>query len=281
MMSMTAKPMRMAAAGLSLLSVAACAEGQYNEQIGGIAGAAAGAYVGSQVGSGTGRDIAMVAGALLGYWAGSTLARRLTEQDRSVMGQTTNRALSTAPNNQTVTWSNPESGNSGSVTPTSSYKTASGRLYDTGEFDGHMTLALEHAPSFSPLICYEIVFPGDLGPDIAQADFMLNLTNDAWFDHSIGPAQHFHHAQLRAVEEGIPLVRAANSGISAVVDAYGRVRTMAREGEVAILDSGLPGRIDGTLYQFLRPWPFIFLTGLFAALALLGRRRLRPGQSLE
>ncbi|MCP5432058.1 MAG: glycine zipper 2TM domain-containing protein [Alphaproteobacteria bacterium] len=119
--------MRMAAAGLSLLSVAACAEGQYNEQIGGIAGAAAGAYVGSQVGSGTGRDIAMVAGALLGYWAGSTLARRLTEQDRSVMGQTTNRALSTAPNNQTVTWSNPESGNSGSVTPTSSYKTASGQ----------------------------------------------------------------------------------------------------------------------------------------------------------
>ncbi|MCC0025014.1 MAG: apolipoprotein N-acyltransferase [Hyphomicrobiaceae bacterium] len=136
-------------------------------------------------------------------------------------------------------------------------------------------------PAFQPLICYEIVFPGDLGPDIAQADFMLNLTNDAWFDHSIGPAQHFHHAQLRAVEEGIPLVRAANSGISAVVDAYGRVRTMAREGEVAILDSGLPGRIDGTLYQFLRPWPFIFLTGLFAALALLGRRRLRPGQSLE
>ncbi|NWG46232.1 MAG: glycine zipper 2TM domain-containing protein [Alphaproteobacteria bacterium] len=105
----------------------ACADGRYNETLGGLAGAAAGAAVGSQVGSGSGRDIAMVAGALLGYWAGSTIARRLTERDRAYMGQTTDRALSTASNDQTLAWSNPESGNSGTVTPTQTYQTAQGQ----------------------------------------------------------------------------------------------------------------------------------------------------------
>ena len=66
-------------------------------------------------------------------------------------------------------------------------------------------------PPFLPLICYEAVFPGDLGP-VAGAEFIVNLTNDGWFDRSIGKEQHFHHARIRAVEEGKPMLRLANTG---------------------------------------------------------------------
>jgi len=73
----------------------------------------------------------------------------------------------------------------------------------------------EGKAGFLPLICYEAVFSGDLGSEINQAKFILNITNDAWFDGSIGPLQHFYHARLRAVEHGVAMVRVANSGVSA------------------------------------------------------------------
>lgn len=74
-----------------------------------------------------------------------------------------------------------------------------------------------------PLICYEVIFPGELASAAAGADFILNVTNDAWFGDTPGPYQHFRQAQLRAVEFGLPLVRAANNGISAVIGADGRI----------------------------------------------------------
>lgn len=74
-----------------------------------------------------------------------------------------------------------------------------------------------------PLICYEAIFPGDVGAAVAGADVILNVTNDAWFGDTPGPYQHFRQAQVRAVERGLPLIRAANNGISAVVSPDGRI----------------------------------------------------------
>jgi apolipoprotein N-acyltransferase len=74
-----------------------------------------------------------------------------------------------------------------------------------------------------PLICYEAIFPDEVAGAAAGADFILNVTNDAWFGDTPGPYQHFRQAQLRAVEFGIPLARAANNGVSAVVGADGRI----------------------------------------------------------
>ncbi len=101
-------------------------------------------------------------------------------------------------------------------------------------------MTLPGAPSFAPLICYEIIFPGAAVPDGPRPGFLLNLTNDAWFGETPGPYQHFYHARVRAVEEGLPLVRSANTGISAVTDAYGRVLAFTKLNEKRAIDAQLP-----------------------------------------
>ncbi|MDH4411956.1 MAG: apolipoprotein N-acyltransferase [Rhizobium sp.] len=84
-------------------------------------------------------------------------------------------------------------------------------------------LRLPSGIALYPLICYEAIFPSEVAPDLAGASVILNVTNDAWFGSTPGPYQHFLQARLRAVEAGVPLIRVANSGISAVIDPYGRV----------------------------------------------------------
>ena len=96
-------------------------------------------------------------------------------------------------------------------------------------------------PPFSPLICYENVFSGAVVPAKAiRPGFLLMVTNTAWFGTSIGPAQHFAQARLRAVEEGLPAVQVANAGISGVIDPYGRVKNRLDLGTDGSLDADLP-----------------------------------------
>jgi apolipoprotein N-acyltransferase len=103
-------------------------------------------------------------------------------------------------------------------------------------------LALPGGRTLYPLICYEAIFPGEIGKDAQATDALLNITNDAWFGETPGPYQHFQQARLRAVETGVPMIRAANSGISAVIDARGNVVSGLSLGVRGFFDTILPGR---------------------------------------
>ncbi|GAB6052528.1 apolipoprotein N-acyltransferase [Magnetospira thiophila] len=128
---------------------------------------------------------------------------------------------------------------------------------------GPRSLRAPGLPPFSPLICYEVIFPGRVVDPEDRPQWLLNLTNDAWFGLSPGPYQHFAAARLRAVEEGLPLVRVANTGISGVVDPQGRV--------LAHLPLGSRGRLDSTLPLALESPPFFarFGNGPVVLLCLL------------
>ncbi len=126
-------------------------------------------------------------------------------------------------------------------------KLAAGRV-DYSPGPGLRTVRLPGTPPYSPLVCYEVIFPGAVVDAADRPDWILNVTNDAWFGISAGPHQHLAAAILRAVEEGLPLARVANTGISAVVDPYGRV--------VASLELGQGGIVDAVLPRPLPPTPF-------------------------
>ncbi len=131
-------------------------------------------------------------------------------------------------------------------------------------------------PVFLPLICYEAVFSGDLGP-VAEAQFLLNLTNDGWFAGSIGKAQHFHHVRLRSVEEGKPMIRLANTGLSAVIDPLGRLSAVMKPDEAGVLDTVPPRPIAPTLFSVWRHLPLYALILLVFAGAGLGRIKRKRG----
>ena len=105
---------------------------------------------------------------------------------------------------------------------------------------GRRTIELPNAPSVLPLICYEAIFPGNIKSRGGRPGWIVNLTNDGWFGISTGPHQHLQQARLRAIEQGLPLVRAANTGISVVIDPVGRIVAQLDLGVEGILDSRLP-----------------------------------------
>ena len=111
-------------------------------------------------------------------------------------------------------------------------------------------LTIPGLPAALPLICYEAIFPGAVPPDLRQASgFLLNVTNDGWFGVTPGPYQHLAQARVRSIEQGLPLLRAANTGISAIVDPYGRLVASLPLGVEGVLDGALPKRIDATLFS--------------------------------
>jgi apolipoprotein N-acyltransferase len=115
------------------------------------------------------------------------------------------------------------------------------------------------APSFLPLICYEIIFPGRVQNEKERPLWLINVTNDAWFGSSTGPYQHLHQARIRAVEEGLPVLRAANTGVSAVIDPFGRLLAQLDLDKAGALDHGLPRALPMTLYAKWRLPEFIML----------------------
>jgi apolipoprotein N-acyltransferase len=127
-------------------------------------------------------------------------------------------------------------------------------------------------PPVAPLICYEAIFPGEVRPVEGVPGLLVNVTNDAWFGLTPGPYQHFAQARLRAVEEGLPLVRAANNGISAVVDPYGRIVASLALGQVGTVDSSLPNPIGITTYTRFGDVTFAFLLVMTFVACLIGRR---------
>jgi apolipoprotein N-acyltransferase len=133
------------------------------------------------------------------------------------------------------------------------------------------TLAIPNAPRALPLICYEAVFPGDVAPGDDRPGWIVNLTNDGWFGISTGPYQHLQQARLRAIEEGLPVVRAANTGISAVIDPLGRMVARLGLGVEGVLDSSLPSAIPPTIYARSGDIPAAIIVA--AALILAIRRR--------
>jgi len=124
---------------------------------------------------------------------------------------------------------------------------------------GPRTMTVPGAPPVGPLICYEIIFPREVTTSPRPA-WLVNLTDDSWFGPDTGPMQHLLIARVRAIEEGLPIVRAANSGISAVIDAHGRVRASLALGLRDIVDSGLPVALSPPL--FVRYGNVILLTFL-------------------
>ena len=139
--------------------------------------------------------------------------------------------------------------------------------------DSFTTLSLPGLPAFSPLICYEAIFPGDVTGPGARPAWLLNVTNDAWFGTSSGPYQHLTSARLRTVEEGLPMIRAANTGVSAVIDAFGRVVAsleMEREG---VIDHTLPPPRAQTLYARWHDWTLLALLAILVLFVVAARPR--------
>ncbi len=137
---------------------------------------------------------------------------------------------------------------------------------------GRRAMELANAPRALPLICYEAIFPDEVAARGDRPGWIINLTNDGWFGISTGPYQHLQQARLRAIEQGLPVVRAANTGISAVIDPMGRVVARLGLGVEGVLDSSLPAAIAPTIYARSGDIPTAMIVA--AALILVIRRRV-------
>ncbi len=139
-------------------------------------------------------------------------------------------------------------------------------------------LSIPGLPPVAATICYEAIFPGEIVAEGPRPNLILNVTNDAWFGQTPGPYQHFAQARLRAVEEGLPLVRAANTGISAVIDPFGRIVDKLPLGVEGVLDTSLPVAEPLTLYSV---WGRFSLTATLGICLILLIARRRHQSSLN
>lgn len=130
-------------------------------------------------------------------------------------------------------------------------------------------LTLKNLPPFRPLVCYEVIFSDEV-PDLHnRAKWFLNITNDGWYGNSAGPYQHLQMTRIRAIENGMPLLRVANTGISAVVDSYGRMLQTLSYGVRGIIDTKLPKPLPvKNVYFLLWDWFFVVIRFLIFLLCL-------------
>jgi len=147
-----------------------------------------------------------------------------------------------------------------------------GRGYSAGP--GPQLIEIAGLGRALPLICYEGVFARELRAPQGRPDFLLLITNDAWFGQVSGPYQHLAQARLRSAEFGLPMIRVANTGVSAMIDATGRVTARIALGEAGWRDAPLPPPLPATVYARLGDAPML---ALYVALLALSLRRKRRG----
>ena len=141
-------------------------------------------------------------------------------------------------------------------------------------------LRIAGLPAFAPLICYEAIFPGTVVQSRERPAALLNVTNDGWFGNTTGPRQHLHQSRVRAVEEGLPIIRSANNGISAVIDARGRIVAQLDLDVAGVVDAVLPPRLPVTIYARWGDSAFgLMLLVAMAAFTLLGSTLRAPDTS--
>lgn len=142
--------------------------------------------------------------------------------------------------------------------------------------DGLQTIRLNNIPAFSPLICYEVLFPGETTLKKDRPQWILNATNDAWYGNTSGPHQHLAITRTRAVEEGLPVIRIANTGISAVIDPMGRILKSLPLNHEGIIDHEMPAFLSPTLFARLGHYPFFMLLTLTWCVAWVVQRHRTP-----
>ncbi|HEX6860314.1 MAG TPA: apolipoprotein N-acyltransferase [Caulobacteraceae bacterium] len=134
-------------------------------------------------------------------------------------------------------------------------------------------------PAVQPLICYESLFPGFTREGARRSGiapaWIVNVSNDAWFGATSGPPQHLNLASYRAIEEGLPMARATPTGVSAMVDAYGRTLASIGLGKAGVIDIALPSPAPPTLYRRWGEWPFALMLLLSSVVAARVRPRAR------
>jgi apolipoprotein N-acyltransferase len=137
------------------------------------------------------------------------------------------------------------------------------RVVDTpGSFTagpGPRTVILPGGLKVAPLVCYEVIFPHHLLDPDARPQAIINVTNDGWFGHSTGPYQHLAQARFRAIEQGVPIIRAANTGVSAVIDSYGRIREALPLGTQGVIDAAVPEAVSLTFYGRWGDFPLLLM----------------------
>ena len=139
-------------------------------------------------------------------------------------------------------------------------------------------LSIPGLPPVAALICYEAIFPTAIVQGPARPGLLINVTNDGWFGDTTGPWQHFHQTRVRAVEEGLPIVRAANNGVSAVVDGQGRVVAMLSLNARGVIDSRNSGALLLRLFTLqLGDCTFVVLALIFLVAAVVSA----PSERLE
>ncbi len=146
---------------------------------------------------------------------------------------------------------------------------------------GPQTISIPGAPPAGLLVCYEIIFPGNVIDRKYRPDWLINVTNDGWYGLSAGPYQHLAAAQLRAVEEGLPVVRAAGSGISAIINPHGQIEKSLKLGEKGVLDGSVPQKLPPTFYSFYQNSLILFLALVSILMGQIRNKKNTPLHSLR
>ena len=137
-------------------------------------------------------------------------------------------------------------------------------------------LSIPGLPPVAVLICYEAIFPSAIVEGRERPGLLVNVTNDGWFGDTTGPWQHFHQTRVRAVEEGLPIVRSANNGVSAVIDGYGRILSMIKLNARGVIDSPVPAALPAPPYARFGDWTFVAMVlALVGAATILAKKRSR------